>query len=69
MNMEKKKMLLVINPKSGKNQIKPYLCDIIDLYVSNGYTVTVHTTRYAKDARWIVRETSENYDIIVWCRR
>lgn len=65
MNMEKKKMLLVINPKSGKNQIKPYLCDIIDLYVSNGYTVTVHTTRYAKDARWIVRETSENYDIIV----
>lgn len=65
MNMEKKKMLLVINPKSGKNQIKPYLCDIIDLYVSNGYTVTVHTTRYAKDARRIVRETSENYDIIV----
>ena len=58
-------MLLVINPKSGKNQIKPYLCDIIDLYVSNGYTVTVHTTRYAKDARWIVRETSHNYDIVV----
>lgn len=63
--MEKKKMLLVINPKSGKNQIKPYLCDIIDLYVSNGYVVTVHTTRYAKDARQVVRETAHEYDIIV----
>ena len=63
--MKKKKMLLIINPKSGKNQIKPNLCDIIDLYVSNGYIVTVHTTRYARDARQIAKKMAKDYDIIV----
>ena len=60
-----KRMLFIVNPKSGKNQIKPYLCDIIDLYVSNGYEVTVHTTQCQKDAYNVVRERGSLYDMIV----
>lgn len=60
-----KKMLLIVNPKAGKNQVKPYLCDIIDLYVANGYEVTVHTTQSQKDAYNIVGQCGEKYDIIV----
>lgn len=60
-----KRMLLVVNPKSGKNQIKPYLCDIIDLYVASGYEVTVHTTQYKKDAYEVVRDRGDGYDLIV----
>ena len=62
-----KRMLLIVNPKSGKNQIKPFLCDIIDLYVANGYEVTVHTTQYPKDASAVVKAKGENYDLIVCC--
>lgn len=60
-----KKMLLIVNPRSGKNQIKPYLCDIIDMYVANGYEVTVHTTQYQKDACEVVKEQAHAYDVVV----
>lgn len=60
-----KKMLLIINPKSGKNQIKPYLCDVIDLYVSHGYSVTVHTTQSQMDAYEVVKARGEVFDIVV----
>jgi len=60
-----KRMLLIVNPKAGKSQIKPYLCDIIDMYVSGGYEVTVHTTQYQKDACEVVRKRGGEFDIIV----
>lgn len=60
-----RKMLLIVNPTSGKNQIKSYLCDIIDLYVFNGYEVTVHTTQHPKDAYEVVKARGNQYDMIV----
>ena len=61
------RMLLIVNPKSGKNQIKPFLCDIIDLFVANGYEVTVHTTQYQKNATEVVTNKGAAYDMIVCC--
>lgn len=60
-----KKLLFILNPISGKNQIKPYVCDIIDLYVSAGYEVTVHTTQTRGDAREVAKTRGAGYDIII----
>lgn len=60
-----KKMLFIVNPKAGKNQVKPYLCDMIDMYVANGYEVTVHTTQCQKDAYNVAAIRGSAYDMIV----
>ncbi len=59
-----KKMLFIVNPRSGKNQIKPYLCDIIDMYVADGFEVTVHTTQRKGDAYETVKDCGGRYDMI-----
>lgn len=61
------KMLLIVNPRSGKNQIKPYLCDIIDMYVAQGYEVTVYTTQCQNDGFEKARSSGADYDIVVCC--
>lgn len=57
-------MLFIINPLSGKAEIKTYLCDVIDLFTKNGYLVTVYTTQYAGDAR-VKAKTAKGYDLVV----
>lgn len=63
--MDKKKLLFVFNPRSGKGQIKSRLIDIIDLFVKNGYEVTAHPTQEAGDARTVVAERAGDYDLVV----
>lgn len=61
----KKKLLFVFNPRSGKGQIKSKLLEIIDLFVKNGYQVTVHPTQKAGDAKNLVREQAGDYELVV----
>lgn len=63
--MERKKLLFVFNPRSGKGQIKNKLMDIINLFVKSGYQVTVHPTQYAGDGRKLVAECAGEYDLVV----
>ncbi len=63
--MERKKLLFVFNPRSGKGQIKNRLVDIIDLFVKSGYEVTAHPTQEVGDARNIVAERAGEYDMVV----
>lgn len=60
-----KRLLFIVNLKSGKNQIKPHFSTIIDMFVAAGYEVTVHTTQAVKDAYTVARERSAGYDLIV----
>ena len=64
MDSKKKRLLFVINPFSGKAEIKSYLADIIDLFIKYGYVVTVHTTQAVGDARELISSVS-GYDLIV----
>ena len=59
--MEKKKLLFIFNPKSGKGQIKNRLMEILDIFV------TVHPTQKKNDAMEVVISESENYDLLVCC--
>lgn len=64
-NMEKKKLLFVFNPKSGKGQIKNRLLDILDTFVKSGYEVVAHPTQAKDDARLMIEKHAKNYDLVV----
>jgi len=60
-----KKMLFVINPNSGKAQIKNVLLSIIQTFSNAGYEVTVYPTKSTLDAFHYVKEVEGVYDVIV----
>lgn len=59
------KMLFVFNPTSGKEKIRNYLLDILDLFNKRNYQVTVYTTQHQGHAKEIVTEIGKDYDFIV----
>lgn len=60
-----KKMLFILNPKSGKGQIKNQLLDILDIFQKNGYRVQVHITQAPLDAKKTVMKIGRRFDRIV----
>ena len=63
--MKMKKLLFVLNPFSGKGEIKGKLLEIVDIFVKNGYQVTVHTTQKPQDAMELVEKKAGKYDLVV----
>ena len=63
--MKKRKVLFIINPKSGKGLIRNHLLDIIDIFVKNNMRVTVHTTQGALDACRVTQKKAGKYDLVV----
>lgn len=59
------KLLFVINPHSGKGEMRHLGIDCIDRFVKAGYEVTVHTTQSMGDATHIVAEEGDRYDLVV----
>ena len=60
-----RKLLFILNPLSGKAQIKNHLIEILDLFTKNGYEVTVHPTQCGGDARDVVAARGNKYDLVV----
>ncbi len=60
-----KKMLFIVNPRSGKGQIKWHLLDVIDLFIKAGWDVQVHVTQAQKDATEAVYKKGAEMDMIV----
>ncbi len=63
--MKKKKLLFIYNPKSGKEKIRNYLLDIIDIFVKADYEVTIYPTQKPGDAIQATAYKSEEYDTLV----
>lgn len=63
--MSKKDMLFIYNPKAGKAQIRNHLVDILDVFVKEGYEVTVYPTQARGDAIKKTRRKKDKYDIVV----
>ena len=47
-----KKMLFIINPRSGKEQIRSRLLEILDSFIKAGYGPSVYITQGPKDAEY-----------------
>lgn len=62
---EKRQMLLVINPRSGKGQLRSRLLEILDIFIKAGYQVQVHITQASKDAMEAVVREGAGKDLIV----
>lgn len=63
--MKKKKLLFVLNPHSGKGQIRSKLLDIVDIFVKAGYEVRIHPTQAPKEARELVTKKAGKFDLVV----
>ena len=61
----RKKMLFLVNPKAGQQELRTHLMEIIDVFTAGGYDVTVHTTQGPGDlSRWVAAHGPE-FDRIV----
>jgi len=65
--MVSKKLLLIINPRSGRNKARNGLIDLANVFSNNGYIPTVFTTRGVGDATEIVMKHAHGFDLVV-CR-
>lgn len=65
--MVDKKMLLILNPKAGKGQIRNHLLQIVDTFIKGGYEVTIYVTQSEGDAMRVTRDRKEKFDLIVCC--
>lgn len=61
------KMLLVVNPVSGKKMAKQYMMRMINRFDQAGYNVTACCTQINKNAYDIVKNRGAEFDIIVCC--
>lgn len=62
-----KRLLFIYNPGAGKGKIRPVFCDLIQIFASAGYRVTVMPTRGAGDVQEEIRRQGMLFDCIVLC--
>lgn len=63
----KKMLLMIINPRSGRNKRNDDLLEATNVFGMNGYGITVLNTTKSGDATEYAREFGDKYDIVV-CR-
>ena len=62
-----KRLLFIYNPHAGKKRIAQHLHDVVYLFATAGYEVTVHPTLFLGDATRTAAELGDRYDHIVCC--
>ena len=62
-----KSLLFIYNPHAGKKRIVQRLHDVVYLFTTAGYTVTVHPTLFRGDATKTAAELGHQYDHVVCC--
>ena len=62
-----KKLLMIINPRSGRNKRNDDLSDALEVFSAHGYRVTVMNTTKSGDATEYAEKYGSDYDIVV-CR-
>ncbi|MBR6825652.1 MAG: YegS/Rv2252/BmrU family lipid kinase [Oscillospiraceae bacterium] len=60
-----KKLLIIMNPCSGKKKANSQLTDIIDVFNRADFEVSVHMTAERGDAALVASQRAQNYDILV----
>lgn len=63
--MKDKKLLLIVNPRSGKTQPRSPLFDALSVFSDAGYLVKIHNTVGSRDATETVASEGPNYDAVV----
>lgn len=61
------KIMLIINPCSGRIRVKNELFDILQVFCKAGHTVTTHMTTKRGNATEVAQKACADHDIIVCC--
>ncbi|MEG0688007.1 MAG: YegS/Rv2252/BmrU family lipid kinase [Hungatella sp.] len=59
------RLLLIVNPRSGKIQIKSSLLEILDLFTKGGWETEVYITQAPRDATRIAAQKGDSVDMLV----
>lgn len=59
------RLLLIINPKSGKGTIRSRLLEVTDIFIKEGYDVTIYISQKVGDAREKVERVARYYDLVI----
>ena len=62
-----KRLLFIYNAHAGKKRIAQKLHDVVYLFATAGYEVTVHPTLFRGDATKTAAELGAQYDHVVCC--
>lgn len=62
---DQKELLLLVNPKAGKNEVKQNLMDIVDILVKAGWRVVIRTTQYSGEVTDIIKAEGSRYEMVV----
>lgn len=66
--MSQKKLLLIVNPCSGRAKMHTELLKVVEIFSAADYAVTVYPTKHKGDAtEYILKMDSNGFDIIVVC--
>ena len=60
-----KKLLFIVNPRSGRTKSRAPLFDAVARFSQAGYLVYVHMTDGPGDATRVARELGEQFDLVV----
>ena len=65
MDAQEKKLLMIVNPRAGRNKSRGPLYDAAAIFSGNGYLVKIHNTVAPGDARDCARREGGHYDAVV----
>jgi len=60
-----KRLMLIVNPFSGRGQARRFLIDIVSTFSHHGYIVSVYTTSMEHTAESLSQQYSNHYDLVV----
>ena len=64
-NKQAKELLLLVNPKAGKAEVKNNLMDIVDILVKAEWRVVIRTTQYSGEVTDIIKTEGSRYPMVV----
>ena len=66
--MENKKLLLIVNPCSGRAKMYTELLKVVEVFSSADYLVSVYPTKFKGDAtQYVEKLTHDDFDLLVVC--
>ncbi|MDO4314573.1 MAG: YegS/Rv2252/BmrU family lipid kinase [Oscillospiraceae bacterium] len=63
--MERKKLLLIVNPRAGRSKSRGPLYDAASIFSEAGYLLTIHNTAEPGDATETAAREGGDYDVVV----
>lgn len=62
--MNRKRVLVLINPNSGKKNSKEYVLDALNLFSANNYQMEIYLSQKPMDVTHYIEENGERFDVV-----